>query len=140
MKSKRRQNALAGLLLLADEPQKIVGLALELDVSENTIKRDLNILEEALADFAVEIQRKKGSGVWFQTTETIRRQILCEILLNELNDYQFFEYLTGQWQTPDIFLRLLPRELLVAGHHFDLILCLVSLSKPTKALCDESTR
>ena len=62
LKSKRRQNALAALLLLADEPQKIVGLALELDVSENTIKRDLNILEEALADFAVEIKRKKGSG------------------------------------------------------------------------------
>lgn len=117
LKSKRRQNALAALLLLADEPQKIVGLALELDVSENTIKRDLNILEEALADFAVEIKRKKGSGVWLQTTETIRRQILCEILLNELNDYQFFEYLTGQWQTPDIFLRLLPRELLVACHN-----------------------
>lgn len=116
LKSKRRQNALVALLLLAAEPQKIVSLALELNVSENTIKRDLNLLEEALADLAVEVKRKKGRGIWLKATEQTRRQLLCEILLNEINDYQFFEYLTGQWQTSDIFLRLLPRELLVACH------------------------
>ena len=80
---------LATLLLLADQPQKIISLALELDVSEGTIQRDLSGLEEAFAGFAIKLRRQKGVGVWLETTELKRRQFLSEIMLNELNDYQF---------------------------------------------------
>ncbi|WP_304653041.1 BglG family transcription antiterminator [uncultured Ligilactobacillus sp.] len=113
LKPKSRQNALAALLLLADEPQKIISLALELDVSEATIQRDLGGLEEAFASFAIKLQRQKGVGVWLETTELKRRQFLSEIMLNELNDYQFFAYLDDKTTiTPDFFLRLLPKKLL----------------------------
>lgn len=113
LKPKSRQNALAALLLLADEPQKIISLALELDVSEGTIQRDLGGLEEAFASFAIKLQRQKGVGVWLETTELKRRQFLSEIMLNELNDYQFFAYLDDKTTiVPDFFLRLLPKKIL----------------------------
>ena len=113
LKPKSRQNALAALLLLADQPQKIISLALELDVSEGTIQRDLSGLEEAFAGFAIKLQRQKGAGVWLETTELKRRQFLSEIMLNELNDYQFFAYLDDKTTiVPDFFLRLLPKKLL----------------------------
>lgn len=113
LKPKSRQNALAALLLLADQPQKIISLALELDVSEGTIQRDLSGLEEAFASFAIKLQRQKGVGVWLETTELKRRQFLSEIMLNELNDYQFFAYLDDKTTiVPDFFLRLLPKKLL----------------------------
>ena len=113
LKPKSRQNALAALLLLADQPQKIISLALELDVSEGTIQRDLSGLEEAFAGFAIKLQRQRGVGVWLETTELKRRQFLSEIMLNELNDYQFFAYLDDKTTiVPDFFLRLFPKKIL----------------------------
>ena len=63
MSVERRENALAAILLLNDEPKKIIQFALDLNVSEATIQNDLDIVEKSLAEYKINLIRKKGVGV-----------------------------------------------------------------------------
>ena len=89
MSVERRENALAAILLLNDEPKKIIQFALDLNVSEATIQNDLDIVEKSLAEYKINLIRKKGVGVYVEASESERRQVLVGILLSEINDYDF---------------------------------------------------
>lgn len=93
MSAKQRQAALACLLLLQGQPEKIFSLAISLDVSEGTIQRDLKQLESSLAEYHLQVDAKKSVGVEVLGSEAQRRLVLGGILTSQLNEYEFFEYL-----------------------------------------------
>ncbi len=70
--------------------KKIIQLALELQVSEATVQNDLNVVAQSLNRYGIQLKRKKGVGIFIETVESTRRQILVGILLSEINDYDFF--------------------------------------------------
>ena len=108
-----RENAIAAMLLIDNEPHKIIELALDLKVSEATIQNDLNTVEKSLAQYKIKLVRKKGVGVSIETSEKIRRQLFVEILVDNINEYDFFEYLNKKENNSNIFLSLIDRDLLV---------------------------
>lgn len=112
MSVSKRQNALAIKLLFNDEPQKIVALALELRVSEATIQNDLRDVGKAISEYGITLIKKRGVGVYVKGTEIKRRQVLCGILLNEINEYRFFNYIENNKHEQEYFLNLIERELL----------------------------
>lgn len=114
--AKQRQDALACLLLLSDEPLKIFSLAVSLDVSEGTIQRDLKIVAAALREYQVNVVSRKAVGIEAVGQETQIRLILCGILTSEINEYEFFEYLNlkGDHHPQNFFLKLFPKDILLA--------------------------
>ncbi|TSO26064.1 HTH domain-containing protein [Lactobacillus sp. LL6] len=110
----QRKNALVSKLLLADQPQKIINLAMDLQVSEATIQNDLNTIEGILNEYKITLLRKPGVGVAIKSLESQRRQVLVGILLNEINDYDFFHYLSKtERMANNFFLQLFPKNLLL---------------------------
>lgn len=114
MSAKQRQAALACLLLLQGQPEKIFSLAISLDVSEGTIQRDLKQLETSLAEYHLQVDAKKSVGVEVLGSEAQRRLVLGGILTSQLNEYEFFEYLQQDIKNErsDFFLQLLPKDVL----------------------------
>lgn len=114
MSAKQRQAALACLLLLKDQPEKIFSLAVSLDVSEGTIQRDLKQLEASLAEYHLQVDTKKSVGVEVLGSEAQRRLVLGGILTSQLNEYEFFEYLQQDEvnRKTNFFLQLLPKNIL----------------------------
>ncbi|MCP9328973.1 BglG family transcription antiterminator [Liquorilactobacillus satsumensis] len=112
--TKQRQAAIVCLLLLNHEPVKIFSLAVSLGVSEGTIQRDLKRVSKALASYQIKLDAKKAVGIQVVGEEAQRRLILCGTLTNEINEYEFFEYLdaNNHKQTQSFFLRLLPKDVL----------------------------
>ncbi|MGN1407732.1 BglG family transcription antiterminator [Lactobacillus sp.] len=115
MKAEDRANALAVLLLLEDEPVKILSLAGRLGVSEATAQADLDSVAASLATYGIKLLRTKGLGVSVETCEDQRRKVLSSILLSEINDYLFFDYLTdpSKEKSGNFFIDLLPKKLLL---------------------------
>ncbi|WP_057736412.1 BglG family transcription antiterminator [Liquorilactobacillus uvarum] len=113
--AKQRQDALACLLLLSDEPLKIFSLAVSLDVSEGTIQRDLKVVTAALKEYQVKIVSKKAVGIETVGQEIQIRLILCGILTSEINEYEFFEYLNSKddYRPHNFFLKLFPKDILL---------------------------
>lgn len=112
MKAEDRGNALAAMLLLKDEPVKIIALAGQLGVSEATVQTDLDAVDGSLAKYQVLLKRTKGLGVQISGKESQRRRILNSILLSESNDYVFFAYLNkpSQEKSGNFFIDLLPKK------------------------------
>ncbi|KRL05928.1 transcription regulator [Liquorilactobacillus oeni DSM 19972] len=112
--TKQRQAAIVCLLLLRSEPIKIFSLAVSLGVSEGTIQRDLKRVSRALAGYGIKLDAKKAVGIQIVGEEAQRRLILCGTLTNEINEYEFFEYLNVKQdnQTQSFFLNLLPKSVL----------------------------
>lgn len=111
--SSQRQNAVAALLLLNTASTKISSLAYDLNVSEGTIQHDLLTLTDSLDEYNLQVLRKKGVGVQITGSELKIRQVLCGILLTELNEYSFLRYLNDHDTTSsNFFMSLLPYDLL----------------------------
>ena len=92
----KREKIIAAKLLLSTEPCKIIQFALDLNVSEATIQSDLNTVERSLKRYHIDLIRKKGVGLLIQAPEKIRRQVLVDIMLNQINEYNFFKYLHNE--------------------------------------------
>ena len=114
MKTEDRANALAVLLLLEDEPVKILSLADQLGVSEATVQADLDAVDDSLDKYGIKLLRTKGLGVSVEAGEDLRRKVLGGILLSEINDYLFFDYLgdPAKEKSGNFFIDLLPKKLL----------------------------
>ncbi|PDH77525.1 hypothetical protein AO499_08880 [Oenococcus oeni] len=113
--TKQREDALLCLLLLEnDGPVKIFSLALSLGVSEGTVQRDLKRFSTSLKESGITILKKKAVGVDLVGKESQIRSIACEILISEINGYDFFKYLNsdGSYRSDSFFLKLLPKEIL----------------------------
>lgn len=102
----QRESALTVLLLLRDEPQKILQFALDLNVSEATIKNDLDTIERTLRDYNIQLVRHKGVGIYVECDEIKRRQMLIGTILSQTNEYTFFRYLHGKEEINDFFLNI----------------------------------
>lgn len=57
------------------------------------VQRDLTEVALALGKYGITLIKKKGVGISVKGTEFQRRQVLCGILLSEINDYRFFKYI-----------------------------------------------
>lgn len=75
MKTEDRANALAVLLLLEDEPVKILSLADQLGVSEATVQADLDAVDDSLDKYGIKLLRTKGLGVSVEAGEDLRRKV-----------------------------------------------------------------
>ncbi|WP_297950638.1 HTH domain-containing protein [uncultured Lactobacillus sp.] len=109
----KREKIIAAKLLLSTESCKIIQFALDLNVSEATIQNDLNAVEKSLKRYQISLVRKKGVGLLIEAPEKIRRQVLVDIMLNQINEYNFFKYLHNETASSDLFLTLLNKNLLV---------------------------
>lgn len=108
----KRRNALAVMLLLSPDYEKSFYFADKLSVSETTIQTDLEKLAPALAPYKLQIVRKKGVGIAISGSETRIRRMACEILLNQINDYNFLRYCKQEIapESADYFLNLLSQD------------------------------
>lgn len=114
----QRQNAVAAFLLLNQDNVKILSIASNLNVSEGTIQHDLLVLSDYLAEYGLIIEKKKGVGVQIIGDEIKRRQVLCGILLTEVNEYSILRYLNdSSLITNNYFMTLLPYDLLYECYH-----------------------
>lgn len=109
----KREKYIAAFLLSSTEPCKIVQFALDLNVSEATIQNDLNAVEKSLNRYHVQLIRKKGFGLVIEAQEKIRRQVFVDIMLNEINEYDFFKYLHNDISSKDPFLNLFEKQRLL---------------------------
>ncbi|MBN7273871.1 HTH domain-containing protein [Ligilactobacillus pobuzihii] len=114
----QRQNAVAAKLLLDNEITKISSIAYDLNVSEGTIQHDLLTIMDSLKEYNLTVEKKKGVGVKIVGSEPKRRQVLCGILLSELNEYSFLRYLNDYDNSvTNFFMSLLPYDLLSECNH-----------------------
>ncbi|UIK34792.1 HTH domain-containing protein [Lactobacillus amylovorus] len=109
----KRKKAIAAALLISTEPCKIIQFALDLNVSEATIQNDLNSVEQSLNRYHIRLVRKKGVGILVEAPEKLRRQVFVDIMLNEINEYDFFKYLHNDIKSNDPFLTIIDKKLLL---------------------------
>ncbi|MGN1271834.1 MAG: BglG family transcription antiterminator [Lactobacillus sp.] len=109
----KRKKAIAATLLISIEPCKIIQFALDLNVSEATIQNDLNSVEQSLNRYHIKLVRKKGVGILVEAPEKLRRQVFVDIMLNEINEYDFFKYLHNDIKSNDPFLTIMDKKLLL---------------------------
>ncbi|RVU70196.1 MULTISPECIES: HTH domain-containing protein [Lactobacillus] len=112
----KREKVIAAKLLLSTEPCKVIQFALDLNVSEATIQSDLNTVEKSLDRYGITLVRKKGVGLLIAAPEKIRRQVLVDLLVNQINQYDFFKYLHNEIDSQDLFLTMIDKELLLQAN------------------------
>ena len=116
----QRQSALTLRLLNANGPETMTALAAAVDVSVTTIKQDLDILEPALNEYHLQLNRQKAAGIWIDGAEGDIRRVLVGVLNAEINPYVFFRFLRDPQQTLDpvthYFVERLPQEELLAAN------------------------
>jgi mannitol operon transcriptional antiterminator len=81
-----RRLSLLRTLLGADEPIKLRALASGLKVSVGTVSRDLDEVEDWLADFGFLLLRKRGYGVEVLGTEADRRRAMSRLILENIDE------------------------------------------------------
>jgi mannitol operon transcriptional antiterminator len=81
-----RRLSLLRTLLGADEPIKLRALASGLKVSVGTVSRDLDGVEDWLADFDLSLLRKRGYGVEVHGAEDDRRRAMSRLILENLDE------------------------------------------------------
>lgn len=107
-----RRNLLAFRLLLATDVQKIMALALDLDVSVGTVTADLAVLDQTFAPYAITINRIKSVGVVVEGDEQRRRELATGVLVSTLNEVNFITDDPTAPRTPvgQVFARLYELE------------------------------
>lgn len=81
-----RRLSLRRTLLGVDEPIKLRALASGSKVSVGTVSRDLDEVEDWLADFGLSLLRKRGYGVEVRGTEVDRRRAMSRLILENLDE------------------------------------------------------
>lgn len=84
-----RRISLLGMLLGSDHPIKLRALASRSKVSVGVISRDLDEVEDWLADFGLSLVRKRGYGVHVLGAEDDRRQAMSRLVLQDLDEAAF---------------------------------------------------
>lgn len=111
-----RQNAIATFLLLNKEATKISLIAEKFYVSVETVNRDLTVIKDKLKIFDLRITNEHRAGINIIGNEYIRRYALINILSNEINEFQFFQYFdlnqNSRFSKTKFLLQLFPVDLL----------------------------
>ena len=87
--SEERQISLLRTLLGSDQPIKLRALASRLEVSVGTVSRDLDEVEDWLADFRLSLLRRRGYGVEVLGKEGDRRRAMSRVILQNLDEAAF---------------------------------------------------
>lgn len=87
--SEERQVSLLRTLLGSDQPIKLRALASRLEVSVGTVSRDLDEVEDWLADFRLSLLRRRGYGVGVLGEEGDRRRAMSHLIMRNLDEAAF---------------------------------------------------
>lgn len=87
--SEERHVSLLRTLLASDQPIKLRALASRLEVSVGTVSRDLDEVEDWLADFRLSLLRRRGYGVEVLGKEGDRRRAMSRVILQNLDEAAF---------------------------------------------------
>jgi mannitol operon transcriptional antiterminator len=90
--SEERQASLLRTLLASDQPIKLRALASRLEVSVGTVSRDLDEVEDWLADFRLSLLRRRGYGVEVLGKEGDRRRAMSRVILQNLDEAAFLSF------------------------------------------------
>ncbi|MFC0272623.1 BglG family transcription antiterminator [Metabacillus herbersteinensis] len=82
------------LLLLTNNYVTASDLAVDLNVSRNTILSDLNLVDEFLESWAIKLERKHRTGYRLIGNELQLRFMLEHIIYNDLDDYEIYKMTT----------------------------------------------
>ncbi|MBA4495239.1 BglG family transcription antiterminator [Paenactinomyces guangxiensis] len=84
-----RKTIILSALLDASEPVKLVSLANDLNVTIATISNDLNKVEDRISPFGLSLIRKRGYGVEIKGSETSKRKVMSNLILDHLDEFEF---------------------------------------------------
>lgn len=89
-----RQSAIVCKLLTVDTIITTQSLADEFEVSATTITQDLKTIEPIFNDYDLDLVRLKAKGIRVDGKESNVRRVLSGILSSEINEYEFFEFVS----------------------------------------------
>lgn len=92
---KERRRQILGELLFVREPVKSYVFQSRFHISEGTLTKDLDALEEWLSAFQVKILRRPGVGILLEGTETAYRQAIANAALEFMDDGEILKLLRG---------------------------------------------
>lgn len=79
----QRQQLIALILLVSEEPMILYQLQQIMEMSRTTVLKDLDALEEWLNDRQITLERRPNFGFWVACTEQERRQAIAALLWGE---------------------------------------------------------
>ncbi len=95
---KERRRQILGELLFVREPIKSYVFLSRFHISEGTLAKDLDALEEWLLTYQVKILRRPGVGIFLEGTETAYRQAIANAALEFMDDGEILSLLRGSEQ------------------------------------------
>ncbi len=90
---KERRRQILGELLFVREPVKSYFFLSRFHISEGTLARDLDALDEWLAAYDVKILRRPGMGIMLEGSETAFRQAIANAALEFMGDGEILKLL-----------------------------------------------
>lgn len=100
---KERRRQILGELLFVREPIKSYVFLSRFHISEGTLAKDLDVLNEWLSSYQVKILRRPGVGILLEGTETAYRQAIANAALEFMDNGEILSLLRGSFKenTPD---------------------------------------
>ncbi|MCR1898295.1 BglG family transcription antiterminator [Irregularibacter muris] len=95
-----RQTIITSELLQKNEPIKLYYLSLILDVTEGTISKDLNKVEEWLERYHLKLVRKPGLGVFIQGEERNKRRAIVNLIYKNVEEKQLLDFVRKNITNP----------------------------------------
>lgn len=92
---KERRRQILGELLSVREPVKSYVFSSRFHISEGTLAKDLDALEEWLSTYQVKILRRPGVGIMLDGTETAYRQAIANAALEFMGNGEILNLLRG---------------------------------------------
>lgn len=92
---KERRRQILGELLFVREPVKSSTFLSRFQISEGTLAKDLDALEEWLAAYQVHILRRPGIGILLEGTENAYRQAIANAALEFMDNGEILRMLRG---------------------------------------------
>lgn len=90
---KERRRQILGELLFLDEPVKSYVFLSRFQISEGTLARDLDALDEWLSPFQIRIVRRPGVGILLEGSETAFRQAIANAALEFVDEGEILKLL-----------------------------------------------
>lgn len=90
---KERRRQILGELLYVREPVKSYVFLSRFHISEATLTKDLDALEEWLSSFQIKILRRPGVGIFLEGTETAYRQAIANAALEFMDNGEILKLL-----------------------------------------------
>ena len=84
-------------LIQSQEPIKQYSLANEIGVSKQTLSKILDDLTADLAKYSLTLQRKRGEGITLEGAESKKRELLSQLMVNNLNSASVYSVIENHF-------------------------------------------